>query len=137
MTTDTFLFNAGWLFFAVWIAVITSVTIAAFGRELLPLETNSDAANKSKVQRSLRFSARVQQVGALLRRIAFEADSENAVTHPLHLLLLARTAFHDASNHSCHGFSSKMVGGRRRKRQRDIGKLIVRSTRDFYRQDRR
>jgi hypothetical protein len=36
MTTDTFLVNAGWLFFAVWIAVITSVTIAAFGRELLP-----------------------------------------------------------------------------------------------------
>ena len=47
MTTDTFLFNAGWLFFAVWIAVITSVTIAAFGRELLPWKTNSDAANKS------------------------------------------------------------------------------------------
>jgi hypothetical protein len=36
MTTDTFLFNAGWLFFAAWLAVIAGVTITAFGRDLLP-----------------------------------------------------------------------------------------------------
>jgi hypothetical protein len=36
MTTDTFLFNAGSLFFAAWIAVIAAVTVAAFGRDLLP-----------------------------------------------------------------------------------------------------
>jgi len=36
MTTDTFLFNAGSLFFAVWIAIIAGVTVAAFGRDLLP-----------------------------------------------------------------------------------------------------
>lgn len=47
MTTDTFLFNAGWLFFALWIAVIAGVTIAAFGRDLLPWNTDSDPANKS------------------------------------------------------------------------------------------
>jgi hypothetical protein len=42
MTVDTFLFNAGWLFFAAWIAVIVGVTVAAFGRDLLPW--NADAA---------------------------------------------------------------------------------------------
>jgi hypothetical protein len=36
MTSDTFLFNAGSLFFAAWIAVIAGLTIAAFGRDLLP-----------------------------------------------------------------------------------------------------
>jgi hypothetical protein len=36
MTADSFLFNAGSLFFAAWIAIIAGVTIAAFGRDLLP-----------------------------------------------------------------------------------------------------
>jgi hypothetical protein len=36
MTTDTFLFNAGWLFFAAFLVVIAAVTITAFGRDLLP-----------------------------------------------------------------------------------------------------
>ena len=36
MTSDTFLFNAGLLFFAAWIAIIAGVTVAAFGRDLLP-----------------------------------------------------------------------------------------------------
>jgi hypothetical protein len=47
MTTDTFLFNAGWIFFALWIAVITGVTIGAFGRDLLPWNTGTDSANQS------------------------------------------------------------------------------------------
>ena len=42
MTVDTFLFNAGWLFFAAWIAVIVGVTVAAFGRELLPWYADAD-----------------------------------------------------------------------------------------------
>jgi hypothetical protein len=36
MTTDSFFFDAGSLFFAAWIAVIAGVTIAAFGRDLVP-----------------------------------------------------------------------------------------------------
>lgn len=36
MTTDTFLFNAGWLFFAAFLVVIAVVTVTAFGRDLLP-----------------------------------------------------------------------------------------------------
>jgi len=40
MTTDTFLFNAGWLFFAAWIAVVAAVTVTAFGRDLLAWRTH-------------------------------------------------------------------------------------------------
>jgi hypothetical protein len=47
MTADTFLFNAGWLFFAAWIAVIAGVTIAAFGRDLLPRKARPDRAQES------------------------------------------------------------------------------------------
>ena len=46
MTTDTFLFNAGWLFFAAWSAVIAGVTIAAFGGDLLPWKPRQDPAHK-------------------------------------------------------------------------------------------
>ena len=42
MTTDTFLFNAGFLFFIAWIAVIAGVTIIAFGRDLLPAKATQD-----------------------------------------------------------------------------------------------
>lgn len=45
MTSDTLLFNAGSLFFAVWIAVIAGITIAAFGRDLLPGNARHDPAN--------------------------------------------------------------------------------------------
>ena len=45
MTTDTFLFNAGCLFFAAWIAVIVGLTVAAFGRDLLPWNVDSDPAH--------------------------------------------------------------------------------------------
>ena len=47
MTTDTFLFNAGWLFFAAFVAVIAGVTITAFGRDLLPSHTRPDPAHNS------------------------------------------------------------------------------------------
>jgi hypothetical protein len=42
MTTDTFLFNAGWLFFAAWIAVVAAVSVTAFGRDLLVWRTHSE-----------------------------------------------------------------------------------------------
>jgi hypothetical protein len=49
MTTDTFLFNAGWLFFAAFTVIIAAVTIAAFGRDLLPrnAHAHSDPTQKS------------------------------------------------------------------------------------------
>ncbi len=34
--TDSFLSNAGWLFFAAWTVMVAAVTIVAFGRDLLP-----------------------------------------------------------------------------------------------------
>lgn len=43
MTADTFLFNAGSLFFAGWILVIGGLTLAAFGRDLLPAKSLVDA----------------------------------------------------------------------------------------------
>jgi hypothetical protein len=39
MTADTFLFDAGSIFFATWIAIVAAVTITAFGRDLLPAES--------------------------------------------------------------------------------------------------
>jgi len=47
MTTDTFLFNAGWLFCAAWIAVVAVFTISAFGRDLLPWTVRRDPVQKS------------------------------------------------------------------------------------------
>jgi hypothetical protein len=46
MTTDTFLFNAGSLFFAAWIAIIAGVTVAAFGRDLLPWKAHPNPTHK-------------------------------------------------------------------------------------------
>ena len=47
MTSDTFLFNAGTIFFAAWIAIIAAVTVTAFGRDLLP-ETRFDQAQERR-----------------------------------------------------------------------------------------
>ena len=46
--TDSFLADAGWLFFAAWSAVVTVVTIIAFGRDLLPWKAQLDSAPKSQ-----------------------------------------------------------------------------------------
>ena len=46
MTTDTFLFNAGWLFLTAWIAVIAAVSIIAFGRDLIPARARQDTPIK-------------------------------------------------------------------------------------------
>jgi len=40
--TESFLADAGWLFFAAWSAVVTVVSIIAFGRDLLPSKTPLD-----------------------------------------------------------------------------------------------
>ena len=46
MTFDLFLFDAGSLFFAAWIAVLAAVSITAFGRDLLPAKSLSDPSRK-------------------------------------------------------------------------------------------
>jgi hypothetical protein len=40
--SDAFLSNAGWLFFAAWSAMVVAVSIAAFGRDLLPRRAHTD-----------------------------------------------------------------------------------------------
>jgi hypothetical protein len=40
--SDAFLSNAGWLFFAAWSAMVAAVSIAAFGRDLLPRRAHLD-----------------------------------------------------------------------------------------------
>ena len=44
--SESFLSNAGWLFFAAWSALLTAISIAAFGRDLLPW-TNSAPNSQS------------------------------------------------------------------------------------------
>jgi hypothetical protein len=46
MTADTFLFDAGSLFFAAWIAVLAGVTVSAFGRDLLPAKAHPEPARE-------------------------------------------------------------------------------------------
>jgi hypothetical protein len=36
MMSDSFLSDAGWLFFAGWSLMVTALSIAAFGRDLFP-----------------------------------------------------------------------------------------------------
>ena len=44
MMHDSFIFNAGSFFFAAWTAIITGVTVTAFGRDLLPPKAQTDPA---------------------------------------------------------------------------------------------
>jgi len=45
---DSFLADAGWLFFAAWSAVVAVVSIIAFGRDLLPWKASLDSAPESQ-----------------------------------------------------------------------------------------
>lgn len=51
MMNDSFLSDAGWLFFAAWSVVIGAVSIAAFGHDLLPAKTRIAGWQKSRQQR--------------------------------------------------------------------------------------
>ena len=46
--SDAFLSNTAWLFFAAWTVMVAAVTVAAFGRDLLPWTTNLNPASKSR-----------------------------------------------------------------------------------------
>jgi hypothetical protein len=54
MMSDSFIFNAGSVFFAAWIAVITGVTVTAFGRDLLPSKAQADPAQTGQPSERLR-----------------------------------------------------------------------------------
>jgi hypothetical protein len=41
--TDSFLSNAGWLFFAAWSAILTALSVTAFGNDLLPSKASVDS----------------------------------------------------------------------------------------------
>ncbi len=56
--SESFLSNAGWLFFAAWSAIIAALSIAAFGRDLLPWSTHLDPAPKSQPSKSTRPTTR-------------------------------------------------------------------------------
>jgi hypothetical protein len=46
--SDSFLSNAGWLFFAALTAIIAALSIVAFGRDLLPRKAEVDSPLKSQ-----------------------------------------------------------------------------------------
>ena len=39
LTSDSYLFDAGWLFFMGWSVVVAVVSITAFGRDLIPFRS--------------------------------------------------------------------------------------------------
>jgi hypothetical protein len=43
--SDSFLSNAGWLFFAAWTAMVAAVSIIAFGSDLLPRRPHLDSSH--------------------------------------------------------------------------------------------
>jgi hypothetical protein len=42
---DSYLFDAGWLFFALWTVIVGAVSITAFRRDLFPSRTNLELAH--------------------------------------------------------------------------------------------
>ena len=51
MMSDSLFSDAGWFFFAVWSIAVTTVSIMAFGRDLLPSKVaNSPARSASSTQ---------------------------------------------------------------------------------------
>jgi hypothetical protein len=46
MMSDSFLSDAGGLFFAVWSIIVSAVGLAAFGRDMLPSKAHLDPAQK-------------------------------------------------------------------------------------------
>jgi hypothetical protein len=52
--SDSFLSNAGWLFFAAWSATVLVVSIVAFGRDLVPRRAHFSPAPKSQAADQVR-----------------------------------------------------------------------------------
>jgi hypothetical protein len=43
MVGESFLSDAGWVFFAVWAALVAAVSLAAFGRDIAPTKVGRDS----------------------------------------------------------------------------------------------
>jgi hypothetical protein len=52
--SESFLSNAGWIFFAAWSAIVTAISIVAFGRDLLPWTARLDSAPSSQPPKQVR-----------------------------------------------------------------------------------
>lgn len=48
MLSDSFLSDAGWLFFAAWSVIVAAVSIKAFGRDLLPTKAAVEVFSKPR-----------------------------------------------------------------------------------------
>jgi hypothetical protein len=46
--SDSFLSDAAWLFFAAWTVMVAAVTVAAFGRDLLPWTADLNPSAESE-----------------------------------------------------------------------------------------
>jgi hypothetical protein len=51
---DSYLLDAGWLFFAAWSVIVAIVSLAAFGRDLFPSRTQLEVAQQDQSQRPIR-----------------------------------------------------------------------------------
>ncbi len=45
--SESFLSNAGWLFFTAWSLIVGIVTVKAFGRDLLPSKATNDSTPRT------------------------------------------------------------------------------------------
>jgi hypothetical protein len=52
MMSDSFLSDAGWLFFTAWSVVIGAVSIAAFGHDLLPSKARFFSLQKAAIRKT-------------------------------------------------------------------------------------
>jgi hypothetical protein len=53
MLNDSYLFDAGWLFFAAWTVIVAAVSVAAFGRDFFP-RTQLELAQQDQPQETAR-----------------------------------------------------------------------------------
>jgi hypothetical protein len=44
--SDSYLFDAGWLFFAAWSVIVAVVSVTAFGRDFFPRHLNMAQENR-------------------------------------------------------------------------------------------
>jgi hypothetical protein len=66
--TDSYLFDAGWLFLAAWGAIIVAVSLAAFGRDLLDGRALFDSTHATRLPdlaRPTQSSPRTSSSGAI------------------------------------------------------------------------
>jgi len=62
LMSDSYLFDVGWFFFAAWTAIVAAISLAAFGKDLLPSQTSLDQSQKPPAERSAKLAVSVQRV---------------------------------------------------------------------------